>query len=57
MLFVKVMLEFLILIITASIILQVEQCAEKSVRPVTRISGHVNVTENSLSALKVRNFL
>ncbi|OWR46239.1 putative peptidase [Danaus plexippus plexippus] len=32
---------------------KVEQCAEKSVRPVTRISGHVNVTENSLSALKV----
>ncbi|CAG9570882.1 unnamed protein product [Danaus chrysippus] len=32
---------------------KVEQCAEKSVRPVTRISGHVNVTANSLSALKV----
>lgn len=32
---------------------QVETCEDKKVLPVTRISGHVNVTANSVTALKV----
>ncbi|XP_050355829.1 uncharacterized protein LOC126777034 [Nymphalis io] len=32
---------------------KVDTCQEKSVRSVTRISGHVNVTANSVTALKV----
>ncbi|CAH2098006.1 unnamed protein product [Euphydryas editha] len=32
---------------------KVDTCEEKRVRPVTRISGHVNVTANSVTALKV----
>ncbi|XP_045761802.1 uncharacterized protein LOC123865029 [Maniola jurtina] len=32
---------------------KVERCAEPSARPVTRISAHVNVTANSVPALKV----
>nr|XP_026496931.1 uncharacterized protein LOC113401290 [Vanessa tameamea] len=32
---------------------KVDTCQEKNVRPVTRISGHVNVTANSVTALKV----
>ncbi|XP_038218677.1 uncharacterized protein LOC119837223 [Zerene cesonia] len=32
---------------------KVEQCRDKEVPAVTRISGHVNVTENSVPALKV----
>ncbi|XP_045455792.1 uncharacterized protein LOC123665544 [Melitaea cinxia] len=32
---------------------KVDTCEDKKVRPVTRISGHVNVTANSVTALKV----